>query len=596
MSLWITAKNIYSKTLLQAREFLARDRHVVYLIITAAILVYALCLPNQMFWDDDDFILKNAYIKDWQFWTKFFTENIISGGHLLSNYWRPLLEAVFAVEWHLWADWVCGWHAVSILCHAAAGSALFFVLKALGRDRTLAIAGALLWVVHPVHTEAVVYPNSMGDSLATLFVLLGIYFYTRGREGARTNPRYYMASLAMYPLALLSKETGILLVAFIALADFLMIPDATAAAPGHCRRIPGILVRLSPFILMALAYIALRATVLNFNNSFNFYNHDTPFTTQPLLRLAAFLRVIALDAGFIFIPYDLRVERLIEAPGSFLAPDVLWGGLIVAGLIGLAIRNWARRPAVTFGVLWFFTAILPTSNLFVIINALVYEHFLYMALMGIIIVVLTLGLDGARNDTHRRKIFMTVVCMAIVLLSARSAWRCTDWRTAIGFYEKLVPTAPKSYRVLNNLGMAYAEKGITDKAEATYLKAITLDPSNAVAYHNVANIYRDRGDKELARQNYTKAIELQPNFIFSYKSLAQIYLDKNEYSKARAILEQYFLLADEKIPVLNILTEIAWRQGAYTDARRYLLTILQLDPGNPGATAALEKLKTAIQK
>ncbi len=583
----------WNKSIARTKEFFSRDSHVVLMLVLAAIVVYALCLPNQMFWDDEDFILKNMFIKDWQYWPKFFTENIIAGTHLVSNYWRPLLQAIFAVEWHLWADWAWGWHAVSILCHAAAGAMLFLVVNILLKNRTLAILTALLWTIHPVHTEAVVYPNSMGDSLATMLVFAGIFFYAKfRREGQRrASLQYYFLALAMYPLALLSKETGILLVAFIALADFFFLAPSTT----FFKKVRDILTALWPFIVIAVIYMGLRATVLNFNNSFNFYNQDTQFTTHFDVRLATFFRAISLYAGFIFMPYDLRVERLIDPAQSFFELDVLWGMALCGGLIWLAKDNWRKRPGIAFGVLWFFTGIMPTSNLLVIINAFVYEHFLYTSLIGIILIVLIFAMEWAR-DERKKKILFIVLAALICAAGVRSAWRCLDWRTAVGFYEKLLPTAPKSYRVINNLGMAYAYRGLVDKARETYEKAIALDPNNAVAYHNVANIYRDARQFDLAQQYYEKAISLQPSFIFSYKSLAQIYLNKNEPSKARKILEAYCNMTEEKVYTLNILAEIAYREGAYADAKRYLEILLKLVPNDPNTMAALQKLDAVIAK
>lgn len=579
-----TPQPFAARALNTIRSLFSRDKNVLLLFIAAAALTYFLCLPNQMFWDDDDFILKNMFIQDWKYWPNFFTKNVLSGNHLLSNYWRPLLQALFAVEWHLWSDWVYGWHAVSIAWHTAAATLLFHALNSLLKDRTIAILAALLWLVHPAHTEAVVYPNSIGDSMATSFILAGILLYARFRRAgvnAAKSRDWWLAGL-MYPLALLSKETGILLVAFIALADFFFLTPRETFFQKTGR----VLAALWPFILMAGAYLLLRATVLNFNNSFNFYHEDTPFTTNFPIRLAAFFRAATLYAGFIFIPYDLRVERLVAPPASFLEPDVLWGMALCAILAGLAARNWNKRPAIAFGVLWAFTGILPASNLFVVINALVYEHFLYSAMAGIILIVLVTASDRANNEKKRRA-FIACVLAVVCVFSLRSAWRCLDWRTAIKFYEQLIVTAPTSYRVVNNLGMSYANAGITDKAVATYKKAIDLDPANAVAYHNLANIYRDAGVWALAQANYEKALAAQPDFIFSYKPLAQVLLNQENYTQARRVLEQFYPMCDEKTYILDLLTRISYREGAYTEARRYLAAQLQLKPGDPAATQAL---------
>jgi len=273
--------------------------------------------------------------------------------------------------------------------------------------------------------------------------------------------------------------------------------------------------------------------------------------------------------------------------------DVLWGMALCGALISLARHNWKKRPVIAFSVLWFFTGILPTSNLLVIINAFVYEHFLYTSIIGIILIVLILGREWA-TERKKQKAFAVILIALICAAGIRSAWRCLDWRTAIGFYEKLRVTAPASYRVINNLGMAYAEGGMIEKAKETYRTAIELDPTNAVSYHNLANIHRNDKEFDLAQQYYEKAIALQPSFIFSYKSLAQIYLNKNEYKKARQLLETYYSMAEEKIYTLNILTEIAYREGAYLDAKRYLLTLLKITPDDPAARAALQKLESVM--
>ena len=110
----------------------------------------------------------------------------------------------------------------------------------------------------------------------------------------------------------------------------------------------------------------------------------------------------------------------------------------------------------------------------------------------------------------------------MIIFCAINIHRNLDWRTSIGFYEQLVTYRPDDYRVINNLGMEYANKGIHDKALATYLKAIALDPKNPVAYHNIAGTYRDTGHIDLALENFQKPLSLIP-ILFSPTVLWLIY-------------------------------------------------------------------------
>jgi len=101
---------------------------VILSLIIIGFLLYANSFANEMFWDDDDGILNNQYIKSWEHFPKYFSENLIAGAGLLSNYWRPMILTVFSVEWHLWQDWVLGYHFVNTSLHIADAILLFFIL------------------------------------------------------------------------------------------------------------------------------------------------------------------------------------------------------------------------------------------------------------------------------------------------------------------------------------------------------------------------------------------------------------------------------------------------------------------------------------
>lgn len=575
------------KFLTSFRRLIGTNRGALLLLITLGIAIYAFSLPNEMFWDDDDFILKNRYIKEWRYLPEFFSQNLVAGAHLNSNYWRPLLLMVFAAEWSLWKDWAPGWHAVNTGFHIADTILLFFIILTLFRNRTLALCTALIFLTHPIQVETVVYVNSLGDSLSVFFIFASIYLYLKYRlskKPALKSLSFYM-SIAMFPLALLSKESGILLPCFIGICDFMILnPQKT-----FLQRILIILRSIWPFALLAAVYILLRATKLNFVNTFNFYNEDTEFTSNPWLRLINFFQVLQIYFGLIFFPYDLRVERLLEIPKTFFQPAVAFGSVVFGGLVTAAFSNWKKRPVITFGVLWFLTGLILTSNLFVAINALVYEHFLYVPLIGIALIVVWLSIQYSQKQ-GMQKTFIKAFILLIAIYCGWSIKRVFEWRTAIGFYEDLIKYSPNSYRVINNLGMEYADRGIQDKAEATYLKAIAADPKNPVAYHNIAGTYRDTGRVALALQGFHKAIELDPKFIFSYRSLAQIYFDRKDFASTRWALEEYFNRSDDQENAVELLIFVAQQEGNKNALRQYLELKAALKPNDPTISESLKQL------
>jgi len=206
-----------------------RQRHVLIaaFLFLLGLGLYANSFQNEMFWDDDDFILKNRYIQDWKYLPQYFSENAIAGHYLLSNYWRPVLLLLFSLEWHLWQDWAPGYHIVSTCLHAVDSLLLYWLLFLLFKNQGLAFSTSLIFLIHPVQTEAVVYANAVSDSLTSLFVFLSLISYTRLRlrqpQPLRPYLSFpYLSSLILYILGLMSKETAFVLPGYLLLIESIL--------------------------------------------------------------------------------------------------------------------------------------------------------------------------------------------------------------------------------------------------------------------------------------------------------------------------------------------------------------------------------------
>jgi len=456
---------------------------IALLLIIIGFAVYANSFQNQMFWDDNDFILNNQFIKDWQYFPKYFSENVIAGAGFLSNYWRPALLTVFSIEWHLWGDWVSGYHFVNTSFHIADAILLFLILLHLFKKRWLASLTALVFLVHPLQTEAVTYVNSLGDSLSVFFMFLGVLFYLK------KNRNYIFWSLVW------------------------------------------------PFLVLAGVYILLRATVLNFINTFNLYTEENVFTENLHFRLFTFFKVLTIYFGLIFWPANLHMERSVEIATSLNSVSVIFGGIIFIGLLALAFKYFKKFPVFSFGILWFFIGLAPTSNILIPISGILYEHWLYLPIIGISLIVVWLGIKLAQKYKIQ-KLLLVIFVILLIAMSIQTITRNSQWKDPITFYEQTLKYSPNSYRIVNNLGMAYDDKNDYGQAEKMYKRAISLDSSNPVAYHNLGNTYKKMGKKDLAIESFQAAIKLDPKFFFSYNALINIYLENKEYEKAKQVLQQ----------------------------------------------------------
>ncbi len=500
----------------------------VAVFIAVGLALYADTFGNQMFWDDFDFILNNRFVRDFSL-GNFFSDNVIAGSGLISNYWRPLLLTVFSLEWHLWHGHVFGYHAVNLMFHIADALLLFYFFKNLFGRSWLAFLTGFIFLIHPLQTEAVTYVNSLGDSLSVFFILLALNHYLYYRRLA--EKKSYWWALVATVLALLSKETAIVTPLLIALTEFFHDQSFSVKA-----RMKNIWKQTWSFFAIGIFYVILRGTVLNFQNTFNLYNQENIFTESIWVRILTFFRILAEYFQLLFYPHNLHMERSIEIGAGF-GSDVLFGLLFFLLLIFLAVWTFRKRPEISFGALWFLICLSPTSNILVPINGLLYEHWLYLALGGFFLMVFGL-LSRLWEFKSLRYIAVGSLAVFFIFLSVTTISRNRQWRDPITFYTQTLEYAPDSYRVINNLGMAYADVNDFEMAKQTYEKAIVLDPGNAVAYHNLANSYKNMNDPGKAIENYKLAIEKNPDFLFSYYALAQLYLEQKNEEQAQIYIDQ----------------------------------------------------------
>ena len=506
-----------------------------------------------MFWDDFDFILHNTYIKDWSLYSHLWTDNLIAGSSLVSNYYRPVLATVFAIGWHLWEGNTTLWHTLPILLHILDAVLVFLLLEKLFKRPWIALATALVFTVHPLQTEAVAYVNSMGDSLSTLFLLGSLYLayglsHLKGSHLWR-SPFLYL-SLVCGVLAILSKEITITIPALVMLVVFFANHQRSLTA-----NIKTSLVVSLPYWILAGIYLVLRATILNFQNSFNLYNESNAFTDSILIRLATFCRIFVTYIKLLFAPFNQHMERTVAIASHFFSWDILLGAALIVALLYLALWAYKKIPLVTFGILWFFICLVPTSNILVPINGLLYEHWLYLPLVGFFVSLA--GLTSYTLETYLQKqksiICITILTCVVLCGTILTVMRNTTWHDPIVFYNDIIQYNDTSLRVWNNLGMAYADSGDFEHAITAYKKAVDLDTkhSSAPPYHNIGNALQSMGKNDEAISYFEQALTIDPHFIFSYSALINLYYTQGDKEKTIETLKR----AHEAIPENNEITQ-----------------------------------------
>lgn len=491
----------------------------ILFLIFVGFFVYLPSMFGSFVWDDEDFVYQNTYVKEFQI-DKFFSEQAIAGRGKPSNYYRPIQFTLYAVIHQIFGFSPFVFHSLNIIVHIAASIVVFLFFHKLSKRRFISFLVALIFLIHPVQTEAVSYVSGLSDPLYVMFGMLSLTFFLKKYE----LQKWYILSLIFFFLSILSKETGLVFGGL--LFSLWLIFDRSRK--GFCM--------LLPFAGVGLLYILFHFKFVNELDIKAVWG-NTEYANSLLVRMLTFIRNLYTYIGLLFFPKDLFMERDESIVIQTQVMNIyLFGFIGVNGIIAGALYKLKEKLTffniILFSYLSFFVSFSIYSGI-VLINGIFYEHFLYLPLV-FFFAFLFFCLEKFIN---RKTVFVFIILSILLIL--RSYLRQFEWIDPIIFYEQTAVRAPKSIRINNNLGIAYAETGQIDKAIEQYKKTIPLDPSIPNTYHNLANAYATKGDIKNAEIYFLKAIEISPQFHFSYLSLMNIYAQTQEKEKLQKLVEKF---------------------------------------------------------
>jgi tetratricopeptide (TPR) repeat protein len=513
-------------------------------LVTLAVIggfLYAFNLHNPLFWDDVDWIVNNPAVHAFTLSNiRFiFSHDVLAGIGLSSNYYRPVLLLTFIFNYISSGISPLGYHLLSNAIHVVNALLAGILVDRLFRNRRLAFLSALFFLIHPIQTEAVAYISGRGDPLSVMFMLVGflsfLYFWPR-----RLWPAYLTAGLAMV-LAILSREVATIFPLYLIVILIVAQPQ-----PSLWPRIKKAVWPALSFFGISAAYLVLRATVLNFENTFNFYRQQNLYSEHLTYRVYTFLHALAVYVRLTVLPWHLHMEHTVPISLQFWQGYAWLGTAIIVALMGWLVWTYRRRPQEEFNVLLlglglFFINLGPSSGI-VPVNAVMYEHWLYFSLLGAGIILAYYGLAGYDQITRKHpglKSFLIILTVGYSLfLGIQTIQRNLLWGNTESFYLNILKYEPNNVRVLNNLANWYMDEGRSADAQMLYKQAIDSDPGQPAPYYNLGNIARDDGNLDQAESLYKKSIALDSGFHYAYTNLASLYVKENRIQDAIQTLEQ----------------------------------------------------------
>lgn len=484
----------------------------VLIIAILGLAIYLNSLNGEFVWDDDLLITNNVYIKNFSNLPLIFTKDWGAGSGTKYHFYRPLSLCVYMVNYSLFRLDEWGYHLTSIILHILTSLALYWFILILWHRKVVAFLTGLLFLAHPIHSETVAYASNMSDCLVALFMLLCFVFYVKSLD--TKNPQFCVFALVCYLASLFSKENSLILPGLLLVYHF-----------SFKRKIE--MTRFLPIVGLAFIYLAARLSLLK----------SVPLGIAPLGtafdRLPGLFVAILQYVRLLILPFGLHMEygkKLF----SFTDPRFVLGFLLTVSLLVHAIRSRERTPIMFFSVFWFFTALLPVSNIYPLPFYMA-EHYLYIPSIGFFLILANaLSLAFSRNSERAKFLSTGFVVILVAFYSGLTIRQNWCWRTPIAFYKRILHFSPNSARLHYNLALAYTSSGELDASVESYKKAILYDPDKLIAYNNLALLMSDMGKKDEAIRLLNKALEINPGFTRGYNALALVYDSMNKKEKAIA--------------------------------------------------------------
>lgn len=519
------------------------------IVLATTFLVYAGTLQFEFVYDDLGQIVANPAVQNWKYFPQYFRANVWMQQLAVGNYYRPLFLGWLLLNHTLFGLHPALWHLTTVLAHLGVTALVFGLALRLTSDRRIAIVTALLFGLHPVHLEAVAWISGVTEPLLALLLIPAFLAYLNWRERGR-RAQWMAAALALYALALLSKETAVVLPALVFAYEWLYAPGEKPWSA----RLRASLMAAAPFVLVTGAYLLARAQALGgvAHKTVNLEGNIALLTIPSALWSYVRLMMAPVELSVFYdTPYVTHVSMKY-----FVWPLV--GVLLVIGLLLWWWRR-SRSPLVAFASLWMLLPILPLLNLTVLpMGDFIHDRYLYLPSVGwAMLVAMALAHLDTRQILGRPAGQAAALGLAAVMAFATVA-QSVPWANDLLLYYHGMAVAPNNDLPRNKMAASLVNRGMYNEGIKLYEVVLASDPDYWYANYRMGYAQYMTGHYPAAERYLARATELHgtPDE-FYYLGLAQEKQDKLD--GARAALEQAIKLDPGHSAAQRQLTELRQR-------------------------------------
>ena len=501
-------------------------------------------------------------------------------------------------------------HLVNVLLYSLSLVVLFYLLLSLLKTAAparqdaqypvlVAFSAALIFAVHPIHTEAVANVKGRDEIMSLLGSLAALYCSLRAMQDKK--PLLGLTAGGLFFLALLSKENAITFLAIVPLTFYFF----TSARPGN------IAVQTAPYLVAAALFLLIRGSILGWegsgeaprelmNNPFLKLVGNQYVDFTPGEKLATVFYTLGKYVQLLFFPHPLSHDYYPRAVDIMEFGDwqVILSVLLYLGMGIFALVRLPKKDILSYCILFYLASLSVVSNLVFPVGTNMSERFIYMPSVGFALLVAVLF----QRLAGKRKVVMAMGALVLLVLGILTFSRNFAWQDNYTLFTTDIKTVPNSAKLRNACGGELIAQSLKPENEARktamlteavdHLKAaISIHPTYKNPYLLLGNAYNYLKEYEASIQAYRQALQLDENYGEARNNLAITLRDagrfygeqKGDLSKSLSYLTQSYDMNPADYETARLLGVAHGISGNATQAIAFFGKALELAPGNADA-------------
>jgi len=602
------------------------ERIVLTIIGILAFASFINTFRNPFVWDDIGRIVENGYIKRISNLSLLFSPRYLS--YFRETTYRPLYTLTLFSNYHFFKLNVSGWRAFNIFLHITNTILVYYFIRNVFQSRTVSSITAMIFAVHPVHTEAVNVAVYRTELLACLFFVASLFSYIKSIRSTKIEKSPYLLSISFFILALCSKEMAASLPLVIVFYIYFF---------SRRNERKKSLVSTLPFFLITLLWVIVGREFKLERPSIGqgeFY-YGSSFGSKVHFRVLASLGAPILRyIKILFVPMNFILVYPHELKGLVPTSKEIFSFLVLIAILISAFRMRRFSKEGSFSIFYFFVTLLPVSQIMPL-SVIYGERWLYIPSLGFCLFVAIL-VKKLFLDKNLKKIGIILLVVIISLFLFLSLERNRTWRDGRKLLEESVNVYPQSMyaqlflaesyieekeygkglyhiSVAHNmypnlfepyfwLGKYYTEKGPYEEAIRTFSNLLRDFPdkcrNNPDFYYYFGLACSRGGLYDEAISNYEKALTLSPIRPYNrkvYNSMGNAYFYKNEFSKAVQSYESSLKIDPDWIVPCHNLAIVYREEGKVGKFAMFFAQAVSLDHNYKGFLKESGALEVQLQ-